>query len=200
MLLGVRASGKAHDDGRAGRSVSYGCSHGNNCIQRSYGDYNWSAITTVISFTATNLSGVVATARAHDVRVIQGVMYTEHGQPSARFNTSRLEDPAYTTQWVGVAVDQVVANGVDGFQLDVEHFHSPTPRMKALFTAFVCSLQSRLQAANKTLFAVDTQVWGNTAIFDLPALSECAEFLIVMACKMLMLSRFVIVAAVCPSR
>ena len=155
-------------DGRVGRSVSYGCSHGNNCIQRSYRDYNWSAITTVISFTATNLSQVVATARAHDVRVIQGVMYTEHGQPSARFNTSCLEDPAYTAQWVGAAVDQVVANGVDGFQLDVEHFHSPTPRMKALFTAFVCSLQSRLQAANKTLFAVDTQVWGNTAIFDLP--------------------------------
>ena len=105
----MRASGKAHDDGRVGRSVSYGCSHGNNCIQRSYRDYNWSALTTMISFTGTNLSQVVATARAHGVRVIQGVMYTEHGQPSARFNTSRLEDSAYTAQWVGAAVDQVVA-------------------------------------------------------------------------------------------
>ena len=75
-----------------------------HCIQRSYKDYNWSALTTVISFTATNLSQVVAMARAHDVRVIQGVMYTEHGQPSARFNTSRLEDPAYTAQWVAAAV------------------------------------------------------------------------------------------------
>jgi spore germination protein YaaH len=163
------------------RSVSYGCSHGNNCIQKSYEHYNWTALTTVISFTATNLSDVVAMARAHNVRVIQGVMFSDHGQPSARFNTSRLEDVAYTAEWIGAAVAQVLSNDVHGFQLDVEHFHAPTPRMKTMFTAFVCSLQARLQLANRTLFSVDTQVWGNTEIFDLPALSACVEFLVAMA-------------------
>ena len=132
----------------------------------------------MISFTATNLSEVVAMARAHNVRVVQGVLFSEHGEPSARFNTSRLEDPSYTTGWIRAAVGQVVANNVDGFNLDVEHFHSPTARTKACFTAFVCALQAGLQGANRSLFSVDTQVWGETDVFDLRALSACSDYLL----------------------
>eukprot|EP01049_Picozoa_sp_SAG25_P010832 SAG25_NODE_1233_length_3541_cov_9.658629_2_plen_466_part_00 len=166
------------------RSVSYGCSHRNNCIQQSYQQYNWTALTTVITFTQTNLSDVVALARAHNVRVIQGVMFSET-HSSSRFNTSELGNRSYIQHWIGTAVDQVKANHCDGFSLDVEHFRTPLPaNSKALFTSFVCLLQKQLQAERLTLFAVDTQIWGKTQYFDLPALAKCSEYLLPMAYDM----------------
>lgn len=67
------------------RSVSYGCSHGNGCIQRSYLNYNWSEISTVVTFTETNLTELCAHARANGARVIVARGKT--------LNTSRLAQP-----------------------------------------------------------------------------------------------------------
>lgn len=141
------------------RSVSYGCSHGNGCIQRSYLQYNYSAITAVISFTATNLTQLTARAHKFHVRVIHGVRFGEHlgtctqlysctrllsmelrralqnqnvilcwcfdgTGPSERFDASRLADRNYTSTWSSAVVQQVLAFGGDGFNLDVEHFHN----------------------------------------------------------------------------
>jgi hypothetical protein len=67
------------------RSVSYGCSHGNGCIQHSYLSYNWSEISTVITFTETNLTELSAHARTNGARVIVARGKT--------LNTSHLAQP-----------------------------------------------------------------------------------------------------------
>lgn len=66
------------------RSVSYGCSHGNGCIQGSFRHYNWTEISTVITFTQTNLTELCALARVHDARIIVALGKT--------LNTSKLLD------------------------------------------------------------------------------------------------------------
>ena len=73
------------------RSVSYGCNHGSGCIQQSFLHYDWDAITTVVTFTQTNLTELCAKAHLHGVRVVV--------VKGKKLNTSQLANTTYTRAW-----------------------------------------------------------------------------------------------------
>ena len=162
------------------RSVSYGCSHGNNCIQSSFLHYNWSAITTVVAFTQTNITELCALAKRQDTKVV-----VAHGET---LNTSNLGDGGCVAEWISNGTDSVVALrsiGVCGLNLDVEHFRfDGTARTRQQLTDLVCNIQKRLEAERQSLFAVNTKIWGDTAHFDLAGLAGCTEHLVPMGYDM----------------
>lgn len=162
------------------RCTSYGCAHAHQCIQSNWNrTYNWSTITTVISFTHTNMSELCSVARAHGARVII--------KPRTRLDTARLADRSWITNWINnvtVEVANFSSMGVMGANLDVESFHNTSAATKGLFTRAICDLSTALRARNLSLHSLDTAIWGYTEFFDLVALAKCAEFLLPMAYDM----------------
>ena len=157
------------------RSVSYGCNHGSGCIQQSFLHYDWDAITTVVTFTETNLTQLCQLAHLHNVKVVVA---------KGKFlNTSLLANSTYTRGWRGNITSQMAAlrpHGIYGLNLDIEHFgHAPvtTPQ---LLVQLVCDLRDDLQGIGLHLHSIDTQIWGETTDFDLVSLAKCVEFLMPM--------------------
>lgn len=163
----------------AQRSVSYGCSHGNNCIQSSFLGYNWTAITTVVTFTATNLTELCTVAKSHGVKVVWN---------RGKFlNTSMLFNASYTSDWIQNVTGDVASKaalGVYGLNLDIEHFRGNVANGSAAereqLTRMVCTIQSELAKVDLKLFSIDVKIWADASHFDLRALSECAEYLVPM--------------------
>ena len=178
---GGRPGGPTAGELVAFRSVSYGCSHGNNCIQSSFLHYNWSAISTVISFTETNLTELCAVASANAAKVVVAKGKT--------LNTSRLAQPGYSQAWTTNMTQELLQLrevGVSGLSLDVEHFRGSNPvQTKRLFTKLVCDLHSALAQQGQSLHSICTKIWGDTTHFDLPALSQCTEYILPMAYDMI---------------
>ena len=124
----------------------------NQCIQQSFLHYNWSAITTVVTFTETNLSDLCAVARAHGAKVVVA--------KGKSLNTSRLGNSSYTGWWVrNITAELALLRdaGVYGLNLDVEHFRTAPSDARARLRELVCSLQRSLGAESLSMHSVDTQ-------------------------------------------
>ena len=77
------------------RSHFGGCHTSPPCTASSWTQYDWDVMSTVVAFTEANLTALACTAHQHDRRVV-----LSHSHAFGRFNTSRLEDAAYRSEWV----------------------------------------------------------------------------------------------------
>ncbi len=148
-----------------------------DCASHSWKNYiNDSAITSVIISTGLNMTQVACAAHARGARAL----ITSFG--AHRFNTSRLEDSAYTNAWVSEGVKHMreTTPWADGVNLDLEHFPK-TDNEKGDLVTMVCELHRQLKAAGLSLHSQDLAPWGSWGVFNVTALAQCVDYVVPMA-------------------
>lgn len=121
---------------------------------------------------------VTGWARARGVLVMPRV----NCQGTARVH-QLLTDPATRAAWLDTMVSLTQTYGYDGISLDLE---AGPAGDRAAMTSFVADLAARLHAAGKLLTiaaspkATDSKTHPRSGIFDYPAISQSADFVLVM--------------------
>jgi hypothetical protein len=145
--------------------------------------YDWGTLRTVMVFTEEDMEALACHAHQQDTRVV-----LSHTHAFGDFNTSRLGDANYRSEWVraGVASMRTNFSWSDGVNLDLEHFPwrgitaAQFARMQDQLVNMTCEISQRLRAIGSRLHSMDVVPWGSWRVFDVVRLAACVDYMIPM--------------------
>ena len=153
-----------------------------NNTPAAWRSYDWTLVTTVVTFTfgGTIDPELLATAHRHGARVVVGAA----AQNSALWAGPRaLNSSSHRTALAADVVANVLKQGADGVNLDIEW---PSLALREGLTAFVCELAAVLRKARPAahvsfdLPARPVLYEPGTDAYDFPALAACLDNVVVM--------------------
>lgn len=127
--------------------------------------YQSSLFGTIVRKAHSNGAHVVLVLRAFDNATIESVLLQEKNQ-------KRL---------VQETVDIITSRGLDGVNVDFEYVDAPPPNVRRQFTTFVQRMRQELGASRHLSVDMYANAINNDLLWDIPALSEIVDHIVVMA-------------------